>query len=290
MADDGELVRTAPSRRRGEELALVLEALGVPHRLERAAREWELRVPWAERERALAALDAYEREPLRRRVVLGTPMTMLGIYVGGVLSAFAGVTGPRVDASAWFQHGSARAEAVLAGEPWRAVTALTLHADATHLLGNVALGAVVLGALGGVWGWGVATLLAVASGAAGNLATACTWGTPHDAVGASTALFGAIGALAGTGFVERARAVLGRPWVAIAAAFGLLGMLGAGGERTDVLAHLFGLAAGIGLGAAAALAARRAPGALVQLVAGALAAGSVIGAWLLAITTPVSGG
>lgn len=280
--ESGVLVRTAADRRRGEELALVLEALGIPHRLERAAGTFELRVPWGEHERAVAALDAYEREPRRRRARPPRPLTLLGVHVGVVLAIFALVTGPRADGGRWFREGSARAEAVLGGEPWRVVTALTLHADAGHLVGNVALGMVVLGALGGMWGWGVATLLTVASGAAGNVVNAWLRGTAHDAVGASTAIFGAIGALAGTGFVERRRAVLGRPWVAVAAALGLLGMLGAG-EGTDVLAHLFGLAAGLGAGAAAAVVARRAPGGWVQLAAGGLAVLSVAAAWLAAL-------
>jgi rhomboid protease GluP len=279
--DGGELLRTAPSRRRGEELALVLEALGIPYRLDRGEAGWELRVPWSERERALEALGAYEREPRRRRVPLPAHLTLLGVHVGVVLAAVAMVSGPSAADGVWFRAGSAKAAAILAGEPWRAVTALTLHANAEHLLGNVALGALVLGALGGMWGWGVATLLTVTAGAAGNLANAWLRGPPHDAIGASTAVFGAIGVLAGTGFVERARAVLGRPWITVAAALGLLGMLGAG-EGTDILAHLFGMAAGLGLGAATALVAPRAPGRVVQAVAGALAVAAVAGAWLAA--------
>jgi hypothetical protein len=88
--------------------------------------------------------------------------------------------------------------------------------------------------------------------------------------------------LAGTGFVERSRAVLGRPWVAVAAALGLLAMLGAG-EGTDVLAHLFGLVAGLGAGSAAAVVVRRAPGRGAQLAAGALGVAAVAGAWLAAL-------
>lgn len=279
----GEVVRTVPTRRRGEELALVLEALGVPYRLERSDGGWALSVPWSDRERAAAALDAYEREPRRRPAAAPPPrLTLLGVHVAVVLAAFAMVTGPSASESVWFRAGSARAAAILAGEPWRAVTALTLHANAEHLLGNAALGVVVLGALGGVWGWGVATALTVLSGAAGNLLNAWLRGTPHDSIGASTALFGAIGILAGTGFVERARAILGRPWIAIAAAFGLLGMLGAG-EETDVLAHFFGLVAGIGIGALAALVASRAPGRAVQVAAGVLGVGLVAGAWVVAL-------
>jgi len=278
----GAPVRHVPTRRRGEELALVLEALGVPYRLERSGREWVLVVSEDDLARAVGALDSYEREPPRKRYLPpAAPLTMLGIHVGVVLAAFAVVTGPRMAGSAWFVAGSARARALLHGEPWRAVTALTLHADATHLLGNVALGAVVLGALGGVWGWGIATAATIGAGAIGNVLNAWLRDAPHDAVGASTAIFGAIGVLAGTGFVQRSRAVFGRPWVTVAAALGLLGMLGAG-EGTDVLAHLFGLAVGLVMGVVAAVGMPTAPGSRAQIVAAGGSIALLVGSWVAA--------
>ncbi len=43
----------------------------------------------------------------------------------------------------WLEAGAGHAAAIAHGEVWRAVTALTLHADGGHLLGNLALGSIV---------------------------------------------------------------------------------------------------------------------------------------------------
>ncbi len=62
----------------------------------------------------------------------------------------------------------------------------------------------------------------------------------------------------------------------------LLGFTGAGGERTDVLAHLTGFA--MGLLAGVAHAAWRAPrGTVAQVVAGLSAAALLVMSWTLAL-------
>ena len=57
------------------------------------------------------------------------PMTIVAV-VALLLIGFFAITGPRAARSAWFEHGSADATRMMAGEWWRAITALTLHADA----------------------------------------------------------------------------------------------------------------------------------------------------------------
>jgi rhomboid protease GluP len=93
-----------------------------------------------------------------------------------------------------------------------------------------------------------------------------------------------VGLLVGLQFAAhwRIRLQRRRAWLPIAAGLGLLAMLGTGGERTDIAAHAFGLAAGIPLGAIAASGLHRPPSRAVQavLLAGALAI--VVGAWLCA--------
>lgn len=83
----------------------------------------------------------------------------------------------------------------LAGEPWRAVTALTLHAGAEHAASNAA---VLLGAgaaLARKSGAGVAVSTAICGGAAANF-VACAWQPDAQWIGASTAAFAVLGALA----------------------------------------------------------------------------------------------
>src|SRR2546428_375850 len=72
---------------------------------------------------------------------------MVGVYVALLLIGLFAITGSRAGRSEWFQHGEADATRMMAGEWWRAVTALTLHADAPHLLGNAVAGALLVTAV-----------------------------------------------------------------------------------------------------------------------------------------------
>ena len=274
----GVVIRQRRRRPGADELALVLTALDVPHAVVHRDGAWCLVVPWAETDRAEEALAAFEQEHVARPQRPPAAFTMLGAHVAVVLGALFVLTGPRVGGSEWFRVGSARARAILADEPWRAVTALTLHADFTHVVGNAAVGVVLFGLLGGALGGGVALLLATLAGTAGNLVNAWLRGGAHDAVGASTALFGVVGALSGLAYRRRVMLAVRRPWLAIAAGLALLAMLGAGEGNTDVLAHFFGFVAGVPLG----LLARRVDAPALQVVAAAAALGLVAGAWLLA--------
>lgn len=141
------------------------------------------------------------------------------------------------------------------GEWWRPFTALFLHADVGHLIGNLASGAVfgmlVAKSIGPLKAWA----MILASGMLGNLVTsALTYPEPFTSIGASTAVFGALGILSGIGFVENFREKVGMPWVRVLApllaGFVLLGWLGgaAPGSRTDVLGHVFGFCAGLPMG------------------------------------------
>ena len=132
-----------------------------------------------------------------------------------------------------------------------------------------------------VLGPGVGALLVLAAGALGNVLNAGLQSSGHVSVGASTAVFGTVGLLAGAAALRReGRPVRRHPaWVVVAAALALLGMLGTGGERTDIWAHAFGLVAGGLLGAAAAALWARPPGLALQLVCGALFALVIVAAW-----------
>ncbi len=160
----------------------------------------------------------------------------------------------------WEEAGALDPRAVFdQGEWWRLATALFLHADVGHLVGNVLSGvfvfAAVVSTIGRRRGW---LLLALAS-LAGSLAVAAlNYPGPYRSLGASTAVFAGLGLLTGRairvlqrpGRPHRWRTVLGP----LATGLTLLGLYGAGEVHTDVGAHLTGFAAGLVLGFAAALA------------------------------------
>jgi len=136
------------------------------------------------------------------------------------------------------------------GEWRRCLTALTLHSDFSHLLANVMFGAVFLVMLGRRIGAGPAWLLALLAGGLGNVCNALYRPLSHNSLGFSTALFGVVGILAALAAVRAAGK--GRILLPLAAGVGILASIGAGDleGRLDYGAHIFGLLAGIVLGAA----------------------------------------
>lgn len=284
----GTAVRVTPDRRRADEWATVLAAAGIPHRVRGRLDGWALVVAARDAERAAETLEAYDREnaPGAAEGHLEVPAPVpgaggVGVGVALLLLAFFAITGPRAARGVWFDRGSAAAERVVAGEWWRALTALTLHADAPHALGNAIATVLLLWALGSRVGPGLALWLLLLAGAGGNLLTAAVHRTAHDSVGASTATFAALGALAALSAGPRGRATASRRWVVAGAALALLALLGTG-PAADLLAHFFGLLLGGTLAPGVALARTRVPpwGQWV-LVAGAL--GAVAAAWARAL-------
>jgi rhomboid protease GluP len=289
MEGPGTAVRVTPSRRHADEWGVVLAAAGIPHWLRQRLDGWALIVPPDDVASALETLAAYDHENARPAarssdlVAPSRPLTIMGAVVALLLVGFFAITGSRAGRSAWFEHGSADATRMMAGEWWRAITALTLHADAPHLAGNAAAIAVLMTAVCWHLGPGVGAWLLLLAGAGGNALTAATHGGGHLSVGASTAVFAAVGILAALRIVAPTRVGAGarKWWVVVAAALALLALLGTGPEA-DVLAHLFGFVVGGGLGLIAALTLPREVSAPVQWLLVAAAGGAVVGAWRLA--------
>ncbi len=237
--------------------ALVLEARGIPCHLEPCGWGYRLLVPIADQTRSIEELRIYQAEnrnwppPAPPSQTLAEN-TLTTLSVLGLLAIFHNLTYlyPAID---WIALGNAHAGKILSGQWWRLVTALTLHADGQHLLGNLLIGGVLIVRLCRQFGSGLGWLLLLLSGLLGNFCNALIQPSYHQAVGASTAVFGALGVFAGLNLV-RARANWWKPGLlSLAAALALLGLLGSGGERTDLGAHLFGFLVGLPLGAAAAL-------------------------------------
>lgn len=283
-------VRLAPSREKIGELALVLQAVGVPHEIVRLPHGWALAVPAPLAARAEEELARYEREnenwPPRRARFRPLPGAALGAAAYAAVLCLCFVlsnlerTGPR-----WFEAGRSLAARVREGEWWRVVTALTLHTDLAHLAGNVVFGALFGALLAQVLGNGAAWFAILLAGALGNLANAWAARPTHSSVGASTAVFAALGLLAAVQwrrFGRRRGGTLLR-LAPLFAAGALLGFLGAGGERTDVSAHLFGFLAGLLLGASHHLRDERPFGPRAQFLLGTLALALVAGCWALAL-------
>jgi rhomboid protease GluP len=279
-------------RRSGcEERALVLLAIGIPSTVRGDGVQFFLEVDNAQLEVALTELHHYEAEsrppPPPPPAPELYPYAWVGClaYVAILLAvAYAIANGlVRLDA---FDLGELDAARVQSGQWWRAWTALTLHLDVGHLIANLGAG-VWFGYLAArALGSGMSWLLIVNGAALANWLEAELGPASHRAVGASTAVFTALGMLAAhawrTRFHLPQRWAL--RWAPLVAGVVLLGWLGSGGEETDLVAHATGFVVGVLVGATAALPRvepmlRRVP----QWLAGLAAVASILGAWACAL-------
>jgi membrane associated rhomboid family serine protease len=163
----------------------------------------------------------------------------------GALFLFFQLTGPWQGKSLWFQIGAIDNHAILEqGQWWRLITALTLHADEMHLLGNCLIGGFMVHLLCRTIGFGSAWFLLLLTGAFGNLLNIIFRDTIHYSVGFSTAVFAAIGMFSGLQ-MKKNRFTLSGILLPLGAGIGLLAFLGTEGERTDLGAHLWGFGCGI---------------------------------------------
>jgi rhomboid protease GluP len=283
------VLRTSASPTQAGDWALVLLAASIAHRVDERDGQFVLVVDAADVDAATQALAGFdeEGEPEQQPPAPDQGFSPVGVLCAIGLSVMLLVTGTRERGSIWFGVGSASAEAITHGAWWRAVTALTLHADLLHLAGNAVGSLVFMSAVGRWLGGGLAALLILTSATAANLLTAFRHRTHFDSVGASTATFAALGLVAGLQVARRLR-LRTRPgyfWVPIGAGLGLFAMLGVA-AGSDYWAHLFGLGCGVlfGVGWAVAQLTRgwKAPRPFVQALLGGAALAVVVGCWLLA--------
>jgi len=246
------------SRQQAEQWALVLKAVNIPSAIEFEKQSWVIKVSPLHEHRALREIGAFMEEnsdwpPSRTEKKLPPPVLTKyqppTILMMGALVVFYVITGPWSGDSAWFSRGAISGRQILEHGQWyRLVTALTLHADVVHLVGNIIIGGVLVHFLCRLFGNGLGWFLILASGTLGNLINILLHGNSHNSVGFSTAVFGSIGILSGYQAASKRTAALKEILLPLAAGAGLLAFLGASGPRTDLGAHFFGLLAGAILG------------------------------------------
>jgi len=280
-------IASAPDERQAADLGLVLTARGIEHVRQPGVVGWDISVPMSRAVEARAELAQYLSENKRaigqRRVEEvgdGLPGTIA--YLAILLTVFVCVH-VSVGSLDWFGTGRLVAGRVTAGEWWRTVTALTLHWDLDHLGGNLLFGAFFGFFIGRYLGRGIGWLAVIGAATLANVLAALLLEPAHTSLGASTAVFAALGIL--TAYTWRRGYLRETPWrwrlAPIVAGIGLLAFTGAGGENTDLFAHLAGFLAGFGTGLGlarwltlAALRSRR-----TQRFCAAVALAVIAGAW-----------
>ncbi|MCK4837654.1 MAG: rhomboid family intramembrane serine protease [Desulfobulbaceae bacterium] len=254
LKDEYVNLRTTHSRYQAELWSLVLLSAGIAHVTEHRAPDYEVMVDGAQSKRAELEIASFEREnrnwppPKNLGVAVDTAERPPTVLLVGSLMIFHLVTGPFASGSEWFRLGAVDSRAILeGGEWWRLITALTLHADPVHLLGNIFIGGLVIHFLCQMVGTGRGWFMLMLAGTVANLANVMARGPGHISVGFSTAVFAAVGLLCGGQMkLMNLRSVL----LPLGAGVALLAMLGSSGQRTDLGAHLWGLVVGLLLGVA----------------------------------------
>jgi membrane associated rhomboid family serine protease len=275
----------------------VLDSRFIPCCIKSDGIDWQLLVPPEHFESALKELCLYEEKnrfwppplPTPRKLIENTLPT---ISVLILLASFYNLT--LLDISIpgrgivdLNEIGVAHAAKIKEGEWWRLVTALTLHADLTHLLGNMTIGGVFIILLCRELGSGLAWSLLLGTGILGNLLNACLQAPIHRSLGASTAVFGAVGLMAAISAV-RYRHQLKRRWfIPVAAGLALLAILGTEGKNTDLGAHLFGFGFGLLSGLLTEYLTGKfgRPDPLMNILLAFAAAGVISASWWVAIET-----
>ncbi len=241
-------------REQADTFGLVLLTAGIKHEVKSGSGGWELWVADDAVDEAQKTIDAYasenrEVEPEAESSFTQYRKTWAGTWGALILLTLYVAVHTSPDLAAIHRTYASSASHILKGEWYRSTTALLLHSDVVHLAGNLAGVAVFATGVCSVTGWGMGWLLILMSGISGNMINAYFYAYGHRAIGASTAVFGAVGLLCAYQFIKRIRSPGSRfqIWLPLGAGLALLAFLGAS-TRTDIMAHLFGLLSGMVLG------------------------------------------
>jgi rhomboid protease GluP len=138
---------------------------------------------------------------------------------------------------------------------------------------------------GGLIGPGIAWLAILLAAALANTVNAFLLDEGHRAIGASTAVFAALGLV--SGFVWRSKLMAQEKWAwrlgPIVGGIALLAYTGTGGPNTDVGAHLAGFVCGFGSGIIVSRLSTTSGNARLQFVNGSLAVAIIFIAWSIAL-------
>ena len=234
---------------------LVLSSSGILYNSGKKKHGWDISVNDMDYEKAISTIEQYLKEnqdfhqtdePLYHEY----HKTFMGLWMSAILLVFYVAIIMHNDTEIFVRAYGSSAFYILRGELYRSVTSLLIHANAGHLAGNM-IGIALFGtAVCSITGWGAGWFMILATGILGNLMNAVLYKTGHISIGASTAVFGAVGILGAHQFFKKIK-LPGRrmrAWLPLGAGLALLGFLGSG-EHTDLTAHFFGFMAGLILGA-----------------------------------------
>jgi len=247
---------------------------------------WALLVSEMDYERAIAAINLYQRENRGwtwRQKFPGTGLIFHWASIAPCLLFAAFFILSEKHNSSLKALGMMNSKAVSAGQWWRFFTAIFLHADAAHLIANVTTGFILFGMAMARYGVGLALFAAYLAGGGGNLAGFLAYPETHRGLGASGMVMGALGLLAVEGIaawrITRATHLMRRGAAAAILVLVLMGF----SEGTDVIAHVGGFFFGVMLGIILHFAPKKLRGDTANSLSIILLTGSMLLVWWLAL-------
>lgn len=270
---------------------LVLDSQNIPFQIYRIRGRYQIYVPPMAEKMAAWQINTYEKENLQaNRPAIPLPTFPKAYYIFLPLFLLAlwhamrqgEISSPSFlpDHSLWLKLGALDSVRIqLYSEYQRAITALSLHVNDSHLIGNLFFGSLFLFLLARRIGYGRAFLLTSLCGAIGNLVALAFHEGPWLSVGFSTAVFAAAGVMAG--IMASAATNRHKFLLPAGAALALLALLGTEGVNTDYAAHCAGLACGFAGGLWEGWRIRRHIPGLPNFTAFILAIGFYFCAWLI---------
>ncbi|MBU0996297.1 MAG: rhomboid family intramembrane serine protease [Proteobacteria bacterium] len=231
---------------------LIFSAAGIPHKVFHSQDGFTILIHEMDYEKATHNLIRYfEENPLQPDEKILNPVeypksptgifTALFIFLSHVIPVLV------LDRTAYVDIYAASSQRIVTGELYRAVTALFLHDGPVHLLSNMA-GMAIFGSIAcSVSGWGAGIFMILMTGVLGNLLTALFYADIwHRSIGASTAVFGAVGIFTGWEFRSRLKISMNRfrVFLPLGSAIALLGFFSSG-KNTDIMSHLLGCISGV---------------------------------------------
>jgi len=240
-----------------KEWSLVIAAVGIPHRIVTTGERWSLQLDASRQEDALRELRLWkEQTPLLERQPVSTKKWRPGLFIPllpVVTHLLYSIPG---EAEAAVRLFGISGQGLAAGELWRPLTALFVHTTVLHLLFNILPLMLIVPTIKSVIGPGAAWTLLLIAAASGNVtATQIRGGAGVLSIGASTAVFAALGMVLMLRSSGRQEGGTRKPL--LAAGTGLLFLVMSSGPLTDHAAHLFGLGYGFIAGLIAAVGAAR---------------------------------
>jgi membrane associated rhomboid family serine protease len=250
MNHDMKKLFTRLSEKKADLIILILTSQNIESHVEQENRSFNILVNEADMENARIIIDAYYKEnkffrikQQLQEIPLSSFKSYPAFFIMGLLWLVHAICiHYHIHQTMILKYG-ASALFILQGETYRAITALFLHSDAQHLVGNMA-GMLLFGApFISLSGFGTGPFMLLFVGTIGNLINAHLYKNAHLSIGASTAIMGAAGLLVAFQVIQKEKKLRLNNLMPIFAGVVLLGMLSQG-ERTDVMAHVFGFLSG----------------------------------------------